>query len=198
MNPENAIATLEAGAKVLNATDVKWWLSCGTALGLWRDGLSDKFLEHDTDIDVHVLGQDSYEKILPLFYDTFNAVNTLRYDGNTMRLWGSIKEEINDTAFDIYFYEHVDDEYVCPTPYGTQHYKAEWFNPTRDVMFKGKWYPLPDPPHEYLEHRYGKDWRTPTTTKVPWHKAIKCLRKESLGRTLELGLPTTKATRDEL
>ena len=43
---------LNRGIKILESMGLKYWISAGTALGLYRDG---DFIPHDTDIDVEIL-----------------------------------------------------------------------------------------------------------------------------------------------
>ena len=47
--------TLEDMKKILDSNNVKFFLYCGTALGAHREK---KFIEHDHDIDIGVLGTE--------------------------------------------------------------------------------------------------------------------------------------------
>jgi len=44
----------------------------------------------------------------------------------------------------------------------------KYFQASSEVQFQGRSYPAPAPLEEWLEMRYGMDWRIPKTFKSDW------------------------------
>lgn len=163
---------LSEGAMILEKLGFKCWVSAGTVLGLYRDG---ELIPHDTDVDVEVLmtrPAKSNENLIDGAFKSFEFVQVrkMHYDGNVMQL-AYIKKQV---VFDIYFF--YDDEVTNLVNYndgGTYRLKKSFVEELKE--YKGL--PFPDPIEDYLEWRYGKDWKTPTDGKGTWHDDCACLQK---------------------
>jgi phosphorylcholine metabolism protein LicD len=155
----HAAEVLAAGADLLDGLGLWWWLSAGTALGVVRDG---RLIPHDTDLDVGVL--DDPPGVLDRVHLAFAAVGwaparTMPYQ----RAYTS-----RGVIFDVYAYRRSGDQLVADTDCGRLAKPAGLFDPLAWLPFAGRLYPLPSPPAEYLQVRYGPGWRTPTRSKGPW------------------------------
>jgi hypothetical protein len=71
-------------------------------------------------------------------------------------------------VLDAYAYRRQGDQLVADTDCGRLVKPAGLFDRLTQLEFAGRLYPLPSPPAEYLQVRYGPGWRTPTTAKGPW------------------------------
>ena len=172
---KNPWETLSTGLRVLKGMGLKHWISCGTLLGLYRDG---KLIDSDTDLDVGVLTSITNnfgprgEEIAALFPDNFRVLRTLSFDGNVMQLAFKDNRQ-NDVIFDIYFY--YEDGHpglgryghlininsrtpILYKPAGLFEKIRTWDSPLGPV-------PVPDDIEAYLEMRYGVDWETPSSSK---------------------------------
>jgi len=170
MNPVAARSVLfEAGA-ILQDVPFKWWLSSGTALGAYRDNLSDEFLEHDTDLDIGVMG-DQAMQIYHLFEDKGYTIFR-EYAIHFVPVQMAFVK--NDIILDFYFwYPNIEQTHIeTLTEHGLLRKPHYLFHTL------GSWngLPMPMPIEQYLDMRYH-DWRTPNRTKVPWETVAKHLVK---------------------
>jgi phosphorylcholine metabolism protein LicD len=131
-----------------------YWISAGTALGLYRDG---DFIPSDTDIDIEMWADDEYK--LP---ERFSLYVKQDRDGKPgQRAYIDTK---NNVIFDIYFYEKKGDKAVS-TLYNRLNFPAEWFENKKKIKTKyGELY-FPHPIEDYLKYRYGETWKTPANKK---------------------------------
>jgi hypothetical protein len=135
--------------------DMPYWVSAGTALGLYREG---DFIEGDTDLDIEMLYREGIEEEILNKLD-FDLIRTYHYD-NKVQQMAFIKDE---TIFDIYFYEIEGDEAVNRNELGVMRLPTKFLN-TENIKTKYGNLPFPSPIEEYLQYRYG-DWKTPSKKK---------------------------------
>jgi phosphorylcholine metabolism protein LicD len=166
--PPHATEVLSAGADLLDGLGLRWWLSAGTALGVVRDGA---LIPHDTDLDVGVL--DDPPGVLDRVHLTFAAAG-----------WSSVRTMPYQAAYssrgvilDVYAYRRDGDQLVADTECGRLAKPARLFDPLTWLPFAGRLYPLPTPPDEYLQVRYGPGWRTPAAAKGPWQHETAALQR---------------------
>lgn len=141
----------EKAGKVLQEVIPKlprYWVSAGTALGLYRDK---DFITGDTDIDVEML--EDVELDYPL-------IRTVTHEGKIQQR----AYLINDTIFDIYFYQKEGDEYVNYNEQGVMRFPCYYFDTLEIIETKYGTLPFPSPVEDYLKYRYG-DWQTPSNKK---------------------------------
>ena len=173
---KDANATLIAGTKILDKSGMKWWLSAGTILGLYRDG---DFIPHDTDIDIGVEGDhyNNCEKINKLIVafqeDGFRLIRTMLYDNYPMQLAFIDKRNI---IFDLYFFYPVFSDMINHNEGGIMMKPSRLFSSLGNMEFKENGYNCPNDIDEYLAFRYGEDWKVPKIKKGDWRKDAANLR----------------------
>ena len=173
---KDANATLIAGVKVLEQSGIKWWLSAGTILGLYRDG---DFIPHDTDIDIGVEGdhynnQEKINKLMVAFQKNgFRLIRTMFYGDYTMQLAFIDKRNI---IFDLYFFYPIFNEMINYNNGGILTKPSKLFSSLGKMEFKGYEYNCPNDIDEYLAFRYGEDWKVPKIKKGDWRKDAANLR----------------------
>jgi phosphorylcholine metabolism protein LicD len=163
----HAPEVLAAGADLLDGLKLCWWLSSGTALGVWRDG---GLIPHDTDLDVGVLAEPgAFEALDAAFPATgFTSYRQMPYQRAYM---------CRGVVFDVYVYRRENHHLVADTDSGRLIKPADLFDSLTTVEFAGRSYPMPNPPEDYLACRYGPKWRTPAKSKRPWHTETAALRR---------------------
>lgn len=135
----------------------QWWVSAGTALGLYRDG---DFIQGDTDIDIAAKGYEGVDKDTTEALKGFELCRTIYHEGKPMQL-AFIKDGI---ILDIYFHWQEDNNFVNYGESGKTVIPSRIYNPIEIETKYGK-LPFPNPPEEYFKIRYGDDWQTPQNKK---------------------------------
>ncbi len=154
---------LAAGAKILDGLGMKWWLSAGTALGFHRGG---GFIPHDTDIDVGVEGL--HPDLVQAFINGGFAEYMFNQDFQRAFSKGNV-------VFDIYIFNKQGNKMVSDTSIGRIIKPYKLFTQLGAIKFDGKEYPAPSPIEEYLEIRFGSDWRIPQKKKGLWYENAPCV-----------------------
>lgn len=166
MNVTDAKRILKEGCEILESLGITYWLSAGTALGAYRDGFSDEFIQRDTDLDVGVLSDKNLYDIVPAF-EAQGYVRGRIYE--THGIWSQCLMVKDDIYFDIYFFNKAGKQAVNFNEHGMMKKPYRFLENMDTVEIEGKKYPVPSPIEEYLEVRYG-DWKTPATEKRPWQE----------------------------
>jgi hypothetical protein len=182
----NAKNVLEEGCEVLKGLGLNYWLSAGTALGLYRDK---GFIPHDTDIDIGICFNESFVNknqgiigdIIKNFYGKgFELLRAMSYVDFPSQLAFINKEGI---PLDIYFFYDIghDNVVLNYNEEGILWKLKSMVNDMDTITFEGKEYPVPTPIEDYLTHRYGK-WQTPKTAKDIWTNDVAkaLVKKEEL------------------
>lgn len=179
---KDAEGTMRRGCDILKSVGAKHWISSGNLLGVYRDH---QLISHDTDIDVNVLmdwntklSNEQSTRIIKQFKaNQFTLIYTTIVNNHFMQT--AFMDEKSQVIFDIYyFYRGLRDAYAM-------NYNQEGIiaKPLRFVeklgklTFDGRHYPVPDPLDEFMVWRYGKDWKTPATKKVPWQEEASHLER---------------------
>jgi len=154
---------------LLEFLEIPYWISAGTALGLYRDG---DFIPHDTDIDVEVLGKDikSYDKLIDAFKEEgFRLFRKMICLNNNKCMQLAFYNETWEVIYDIYiYYDEGGDNYINHNEFGVLKIPKRMVD-TKEIIGD---YIFPSDIEEYLKFRYGKDWRTPKTSKGDWEKEM--------------------------
>lgn len=135
----------------------EFWMSAGTALGLYRDG---DFIEGDTDIDIAMKGYDGIDKEILDTFQGFELARSAYCQGKPMQL-ALIKKGV---ILDIYFHWEEGENYVNYNDNGKTIMPKEIYTPVMLDTKYGK-LPFPNPPERYFEIRYGADWKIPQDKK---------------------------------
>jgi len=133
-----------------------YWVSAGTALGLYRDK---DFIKGDTDLDIECLGYDGIDDDILEALD-FTLIRTVDHEGKIMQM--AFLED--DTIFDIYFYYEEDGVYRNHNEQGIMDFPKHYFDNLEMIQTKYGELPFPSPIEDYLKYRYG-DWQTPSNKK---------------------------------
>ncbi len=162
---ETDVAKMNRCCKIVEKCDFNYRLTDGTALGLYREG---GFIKHDDDIDIDILNAN--KKHIKLLRKELNMKvgREVLYNNQIQQIAFYDGEGF---IFDVVFwYGNGDLIYnYCERGYeriqDTKFFKKEKLE---FIEFKGAKYPMPTPIEEWLEMRYGKDWKIPKTYKGDW------------------------------
>ncbi len=150
-----AIALKEVKA-VFDAARVVFFLRQGTCLGAVRE---QAFIPWDDDVDVgSVIGLHGFteDKVAPLV-KTFRSLGFLtRIERLDQYLYVPLVKPGVRIDWCIY---HILDDAVFMYP--ASRIPIRFLTEPAEIDFLGDRYCVPNPPEEYLETKYGPDWRTP-------------------------------------
>lgn len=148
--------------KILRKYNQPYFLACGTALGVVREG---QFIEHDSDIDLGVF-RDDYNpeiesRILEVFKlkHRFGSINT-GYELSFIHPETGVSLDIFLHYKENFFYWYPTFLSVCDK---AKNKMCRWkYTPfgLKPIEFFGGVFNLPDPIDLYLTESYG-DWKTP-------------------------------------
>jgi len=154
---EIVAGVLRDGTDALDESGIPYWISAGTALGLYRDNNA---IPGDSDIDIGVTSDISAEEVEETLLDAGFMAHRYRNHKGAPRQRAYVKEGV---AFDVSFYTLDGEYYIFQTPYGVIEKPKHLLEDLHKISFKGKEYPIPNP-QKYLKWRYG-DWQTPGDSK---------------------------------
>jgi hypothetical protein len=158
-NINNIESTLKKTTEQLTCS---WWISAGSAIGLYRDG---DFIPNDTDIDVGVRSKYGQQHIE---LEGLKLIRTMDWRNRPIQ---TAYIDDNGCIFDIYYYydDLVEDKLVTVSEYGFVHEKKGFIiKPNfgiKKLPTKYGMLPFLDPIEEYLVDRFGQDWKTPKSSK---------------------------------
>ncbi len=180
MNKELALKNLKIVKKVFDKHEVDFYLTYGTALGIYRDM---DFLPDDHDIDLGVFDNSislkTRKSIGWMLYDlgffpadiAFNIYNRYEpvvagYSGDEKS--GIIVCEKDGIEFTIFFFYEEDcekhgREYVCVPALGAMKListQTKYYKKPEKITFHKDEYLIPSPVEDYFEFTY-EDWKNP-------------------------------------
>jgi hypothetical protein len=161
-------AALLAFKRILDECGVRFFLICGTALGVRREG---RFIAHDQDIDTGVFLED-YD---PAVEDRLLAGGfhlRVRYGELPSGYEVSFYHTATNTLIDIFLhYRHPGDAATRPHIWFASGFKNTFQDgfcrfvqrpfALASTSFLGTTFLLPDPIEPYLVASYGDDWQIP-------------------------------------
>jgi len=152
MNMDSAKEILFEVDKLLKELKIEYFLSCGTALGLYRDG---DFIPWDDEIDIDIPSEifvPNIEEIKEKFLNNdFIARATNRGQTSKMSVF---KKGVKVAMGAIYDNKKG---YRCDS---YQKFPIKFYENAVQFEFEGANFTLPGPLDEYLTFYYG-DWKTP-------------------------------------
>jgi hypothetical protein len=164
-----AMEVFAEAAKQLERPDV--YVDAGTLLGIRRDG---KLIPYDTDIDFAVLcyGDRPHDVARLRGWDLVRSVTS----GKLVMQQAYAKDGV---IVDLYYFWRQDSEVhaINQTEEGIMRVPLGLVEPVRFVDFQGIQITIPRKTDEYLEWRYGPDWRIPTGEKGRWTNQAACLER---------------------
>lgn len=166
LKDKDANQTLRRGCYILDKLKYFYWLSAGTALGIYRD---EKLIESDTDIDVEVFDHDgrfseNKDAIIDIFYaKDFDFLRLTKDEDRIYQL--AFYDKKTEVVFDIYTYYLSGEKIVSKSELnGEIWYPKQFMHQVKVIDFKGGQYPVIEQ-EPYLQHVYGDDWITPKSPK---------------------------------
>jgi hypothetical protein len=165
--PNGAEEVMKNCCNILKSLNVNYRISDGTILGIYRNGT---FIAHDNDIDVEIVGDKKVKEIEKKFKNMGMILGRkVIYKGKVQQI---VYYTSNHIIFDVVIWHFFENNKIYN--YSEKGYEriqdAKYFqkNKLEYIKFKGNKYPIPTPIEEWLEMRYGRDWRTPKTYKGDW------------------------------
>jgi len=161
-----AYETMADACNILDRIGVKYRLTDGTALGLYRQG---EFIKHDNDIDVDIFEVDQND--IKLLINNFIANGYLIgrvavYNGQVQQV---IFYDENNVIFDIVIWYQNNKLYVNNSEKGyVRTQEAKYFQSLTEWQYNGFRYQMPGFLEEWMVMRYGPDWKIPKTYKGDW------------------------------
>lgn len=165
---KNGAFLLEKFKKCLDKEGIKFWLTCGTLLGAYREK---RLLGHDLDLDVAMFAEDKETAQKALINGGFQLLHEFKvlgeeileqaysYKGTKIDIFYIVRENQSFTTYSFYKKEITtknDDFFVIKMIF-----------PETDFIsyeFLGGEYLIPAKTEEYLTANYGKGFMTPNTT----------------------------------
>jgi hypothetical protein len=162
-NTKNPEKTLFTAISVLNQEGCDWWISAGTAIGLYRDK---DFIPSDTDIDIGIRAKVGQKHI------EIKDLRKIR-----IKEWRGIPiqtvyiDDNNGCFIDIcYYYEDmIQDRLICVYERGVIE-KPNFY--TKKIMTKYGLLPFLHPIEDYLNNRW-KGWEIPKKNSKGTYSNIK-------------------------
>jgi phosphorylcholine metabolism protein LicD len=175
--PNGSEKVLKDCCSVIKDLCINYRITDGTILGLYRGG---NFIDHDNDIDIDIIYDEKINEIEKEFKNIKMTLGRKAiYKGKLQQIifytsnhivFDIVIWHLNDNDGKLYNYSERDYERVQDTKY-FQKDKLE------NIEFKGNKYPMPTPIEEWLEIRYGDDWKTPKTYKGDWKEECFDMKK---------------------
>jgi hypothetical protein len=168
MQPFDPIKGEEAmfeSSQLLKRHNIDYRITDGTVLGLYRNN---QFIPHDNDIDIDILDINDDKEFIKLICNVLNyKVGRIVY----------FKREIQQIAFfnsnkivvDFIFWHKKETKIFNFQENGySRIQESKYFINLDSLNFNNRIYPIPGFIEEWLNFRYGSDWKTPKTYKGDW------------------------------
>ncbi|MBE0514909.1 LicD family protein [Sulfurimonas sp.] len=161
----NDINKMAEKCNLLQQFELNYRLTDGTALGLHREK---SFIKHDDDVDVDVLDATNKQMAQLKKNIRMKIGREVVYKNKVQQI--AFYDE-DGFIFDVVFW-YTDSDKIYS--YCERNYEriqdAKYFQKDKMeyIEFHGEKYPMPTPIEEWLEMRYGTDWKTPKTYKGDW------------------------------
>ena len=165
MNHKNGIALIKEAGLLLESCNMKWWITDGTLLGLYREG---KLMGDDDDIDLACFIEDYNENFMSKFISKgWNEM--YRFGNNNIGLEISLMK--NNIKLDLFFF-YKEKEYYWHGAWQELYKSGKLvgrnmikyiYSPfiLQTTSFKCFQTITPYPIEEYIVNKYGTDWKKP-------------------------------------
>ena len=153
-------------AEILDEVKLKFWLTNGTALCVYRDK---DWIPWDDDVDLDTMMEDflpKFDLIKELLIKKGFLIRSPRTRNPKLSKISAFRGESPFKGEKVTIRPlYLDNNFKNNTYRLRQDYKYPriYFENKNQikVLFKGYYFNIPSPPEKFLEYAYGKDWRTP-------------------------------------
>lgn len=187
MNFQIALENLKTIDTILRESDVPYWLTDGTLLGLVRER---NFIGHDLDTDIGIMFEDFTPAVLKKLESVgFKVLHFFGYPENSFE----IALARNGVKTDLFFF-YPREETVYHCAFMKQVNRIDYVYPKFslvDTDFLGHIFSIPDCAEQYVKTKYGENWKTPVT---PWDWAYSPVNHVKTGITIDLQLQKQKVS----
>lgn len=158
--PPNSFEVMKKGCDILNKLGIKYCISFGTLLGIYRDNC---LIPHDTDLDIEAVHPVNAKKIEKAFIKNgFKLGCKVVALGVIQKLAFYTEDEV---VFDIEFYQQIGNFVYCFHEKNLYFkFSAEHYEKFDQYLFLDYMVHIPHDPERWLEYTYGKNWRIPKTS----------------------------------
>lgn len=156
IDTSNAIKVLKEVKQILGSFGVTFFLRQSTCLGAIRDN---GFIPWDIDVDIgsviglHGLTEESLDQIVVAFRNNGFLTRIERRDSIIYLPLVKLSIRCDWICFKII------DDYIVQFPFLKT--PLSLFTNLKEITFLGEKFYVPNPPKEYLRHKYGDDWQIP-------------------------------------
>ena len=152
---------------LVESTGSCYRLTDGTFLGLYREG---KFIAHDNDIDIDILGGSEYEALHEAMINKGMILGRRIFKDGLIQQAAYYNSDC--VIFDIVFWYESYEDYEDLINYSERGYNRrqpkKYFKNLDSFNFCGRLYPIPSEPEQWLKMRFGEDWQIPKIYKGDW------------------------------
>lgn len=163
---DKAPRVMEEACTVLENLGIDYYVCDGTALGLAREG---KFISHDNDIDVEILGDVDIAAIKRAFWLLgYKVGREVFFRARIQQLIFFSRDEV---IFDINFWYDEGNGYAynrVPELKNGRRQAMKNFCGHEMIHFQGRAYPTHSNIKEWLRAHYGDDWMVPRHSRGDW------------------------------
>tara|TARA_B100000965_G_scaffold405264_1_gene438631 strand:- start:1846 stop:2493 length:648 start_codon:yes stop_codon:yes gene_type:complete len=158
---------LSEGCKIIKSQNLKFRLTDGTILGIYRDG---EFIKHDNDMDIDVLVDKSLDekKIEKFFNSNGFLIGRKVFYKNKIQQIAFFNIESLDIFDIIFWYKKEKSIYNYSERNFERIQELKFFENLPIIDFMNKKYPIPSLTKKWLKMRYGKHWNIPKKSKGDW------------------------------
>lgn len=174
-NGEIAIKMLKRVTRLLENNNIPYILDAGTLLGIVREN---RLLPWDNDLDLSIT-KEFEKKLLKNIWKLrfFGYKVKIKYYSDNIKCFKANEPRIikifylnpfkffrKDVALDIFLKQKVGDEYYWTEglrPPVLKVVSSDYYDNLTQITFRDKQFSIPKNYIDYIECRYGKDWRTP-------------------------------------
>jgi len=162
--PKKAADVMAACCGILEGLGIRYRLTDGTILGLYRQG---DFIPHDDDIDIDILDYAQVEclhEMMKSFSMKLGRKVIYKQKVQQMVYYNSDK-----IVVDLVFWHSEGATVFNYCERGCRRSQEKrFFESMPQLEYRGRKFPMPSQIEEWLGMRYGPDWRIPKTYKGDW------------------------------
>jgi len=182
-NEKKAIILLKSIVKIINNLEIEYWLEGGTLLGAIRDNKLIPW-DHDLDIGIKFSNENKIKELINFLKKDF-YVKKLRFPDDP-KIWNLGKYRLlkvyskksylkkGDICLDIFLYykgevQNKGKMYKYVVWGQNAYHETKFFDTIDEINFYNYIFKIPSFSKEFLNNKYGADWKVP---KKKWNVAL--------------------------